>query len=81
MAEEQIQTEKEVAQVETKASAAKVKQCPPKVEIPKNCAACKKAIGKIRYYRNMKFFCNKKCWKNFKKKEEEKKQAAAVERK
>ncbi len=40
---------------------------PQKVEIPKNCGACKKPIQKIRYYRNMQFFCNKRCWEAFKK--------------
>jgi len=29
-----------------------------------NCLACNKPIKKIsRYYRNGKFYCNKKCWK------------------
>jgi len=36
---------------------------------PTECAACAKALKKrIWYYRNGKFFCNKKC---FKRKEEE----------
>ena len=52
---------------------------PPKVEIPKNCGACKKPIGKVRYYRNMQFFCNKKCWKKFKAKEAKKKEEAQQE--
>ncbi|MBU4305050.1 MAG: hypothetical protein KJ893_05445 [Candidatus Omnitrophica bacterium] len=49
---------------------------PPKVEIPKNCGACKKPIHRIRYYRNMRFFCNKKCWENFKKEQAQKKAEA-----
>jgi formylmethanofuran dehydrogenase subunit E len=29
-----------------------------------NCSACGKPIRKIkRYYRNGKFYCNKKCWR------------------
>jgi hypothetical protein len=44
-----------------------------KVEIPKSCGSCKKPVAKMRYYRNMQFFCNTKCWKNFKKKETERK--------
>ncbi|MBU1087886.1 MAG: hypothetical protein KKD05_10300 [Candidatus Omnitrophica bacterium] len=46
---------------------------PPKVAIPKSCGSCKKPVAKMRYYRNMQFFCNTKCWKDFKKKEEQRK--------
>ena len=29
-----------------------------------NCPACGKEIKKVkRYYRNQKFYCNKKCWR------------------
>jgi len=33
-------------------------------EAQSNCPACGKAIKKIkRYYRNQKYYCNKKCWR------------------
>ena len=33
-------------------------------EGPVNCPACGKPIKKIkRYYRNGKYYCNKKCWR------------------
>lgn len=37
-----------------------------------NCPACNKPIKKIKkYYRNGKFYCNKKCWlKSMKPKEQ-----------
>ncbi|MFH1061415.1 MAG: hypothetical protein V1747_00810 [Candidatus Omnitrophota bacterium] len=54
---------------------------PPKVEIPKSCGSCKKPVAKTRYYRNMQFFCNTKCWKDFKKKEAQIKLKAAEEKK
>jgi len=38
----------------------------PKEEKQTNCLACNKPIKKIRrYYRNGKFYCTKKCWKNY----------------
>ncbi len=61
------------------AAAAGEKKLPPKVEIPKNCGACKKPIHKIRYYRNMQFFCNRKCWEKFKKAQEVAKKKAEAE--
>ncbi len=34
-----------------------------KKEEQANCPACGKAIKKVkRYYRNGKYYCNKKCW-------------------
>jgi len=43
----------------------------PKIEKPDNCAACNKSIKKIlHYYRNGKFYCNKRCWKTTLKKDE-----------
>ncbi len=82
---------KEEAKVEEAAPAAEVKEeakveepkdkKPPKVEIPKNCGSCKKPVAKMRYYRNMQFFCNTKCWKNFKKKDAERKEKEAEEKK
>ncbi|PIP19825.1 MAG: hypothetical protein COT38_03245 [Candidatus Omnitrophica bacterium CG08_land_8_20_14_0_20_41_16] len=31
-----------------------------------NCLACNKPIKKIRrYYRDGKFYCTKRCWKNY----------------
>ena len=44
-------------------------------EIQTNCPACNKPIRRLkRYYRNGKFYCNKKCWRAFltKSKEEKK---------
>ncbi len=38
----------------------------PKVEKQTNCLACNKLIKKLkRYYRNGKFYCSKKCWRDF----------------
>lgn len=38
-------------------------QAPVPVEKQTNCPACSKPIRKLkRYYRNGKFYCNKKCW-------------------
>lgn len=35
----------------------------PQAEKQTNCPACSKPIKKLkRYYRNGKFYCNKKCW-------------------
>ncbi len=43
----------------------------PKIEKPANCAACNKSIKKkLFYYRNGKYYCNKRCWKTTLKKEE-----------
>jgi len=43
----------------------------PKIEKPDNCAACNKSIKKkLHYYRNGKFYCNKRCWKTTLKKDE-----------
>jgi len=37
----------------------------PKAEVSKNCAGCNKPMKKIwRYYRNGKYYCNQKCFKN-----------------
>lgn len=37
-----------------------------------NCPACNKPIKKIKkYYRNGKFYCNKKCWLKSKKPKEQ----------
>ena len=47
----------------------------PAAEIQANCLACGKQIKKLkRYYRNGKFYCNKRCWRNYlaKSKEEKK---------
>lgn len=36
-----------------------------KEEKQTNCLACNKPIKKLkRYYRDGKFYCNKKCWRN-----------------
>lgn len=47
----------------------------PKVEKQTNCLACNKPLKKLKqYYRDGKFYCNKKCWRNYinKSKEEKK---------
>jgi hypothetical protein len=47
----------------------------PKEEKQTNCLSCNKPIKKLkRYYRNGKFYCSKKCWRNYisKSKEEKK---------
>ncbi|MCX5701543.1 MAG: hypothetical protein NTW64_00975 [Candidatus Omnitrophica bacterium] len=48
-------------------------QAKPAEEKQTNCLACNKPIKKLkRYYRNGKFYCNKKCWrKTLKAKEKE----------
>lgn len=50
-------------------------QAKPEAEKQTNCIACNKPIKKLKhYYRNGKFYCNKKCWaKAVKPKKEEKK--------
>lgn len=67
MVEEQKIEEIDGAKAETKDKKS------AKVEISKSCGSCKKPVAKMRYYRNMQFFCNTKCWKIFKKKETERK--------
>jgi len=45
------------------AEAAKQESAAPKAEKQTNCPACNKPIKKIKkYYRDGKFYCNKKCW-------------------
>jgi hypothetical protein len=46
----------------------------PKIEKQANCLACNKPIKKLkRYYRDGKFYCSKKCWRNYIKKSKEEK--------
>jgi recombinational DNA repair protein (RecF pathway) len=48
---------------EIKVAPAEVK---PKEEKQTNCMGCNKPIQKLkRYYRDGKFYCSKKCWRNF----------------
>ncbi len=43
---------------------ASAQQAKPAEEKQTNCLACNKPIKKLkRYYRNGKFYCNKKCWR------------------
>ncbi len=45
------------------AEAAKQESGAPQAEKQTNCPACNKPIRKIKhYYRNGKFYCDKKCW-------------------
>jgi len=38
----------------------------PKAEKQTNCLSCNKPIKKLkRYYRDGKFYCSKKCWREF----------------
>ncbi|MCX5710508.1 MAG: hypothetical protein NT060_00820 [Candidatus Omnitrophica bacterium] len=38
----------------------------PQVEVQTNCLSCNKPIKKIRrYYRDGKYYCTKRCWKDF----------------
>jgi hypothetical protein len=47
------------------------------VEKQTNCLACNKPLKKLkRYYRNGKFYCTKKCWRNHVKKQKEEKDNA-----
>ena len=40
------------------------KEAAASVEAVKNCAACNKPMKKAkRFYRNGKYYCNKRCWK------------------
>jgi len=63
--------------VQEKAAQAKEapKQAKPTAEKQANCLACNKPIIKLRrYYRDGKFYCNKRCWrKHITKSKEEKK--------
>ncbi|MBM3246185.1 MAG: hypothetical protein FJZ13_02525 [Candidatus Omnitrophica bacterium] len=51
--------------------AAEEKKAPAPQEAPvkeeqTNCLACNKPIKKVkRYYRDGKFYCNKKCWRTY----------------
>jgi hypothetical protein len=46
----------------------------PVEEKQTNCPACNKPIKKLkRYYRNGKFYCNKRCWAKATKKPKEEK--------
>lgn len=45
---------------------------PVKKEVQANCLACNKPIKKLkRYYRDGKFYCNKKCYRAYVKKPKE----------
>lgn len=47
-------------------------QANPIAEEQTNCLGCNKPIRKLkRYYRDGKFYCNKKCWRNYIKKTKE----------
>ncbi|MCM8813973.1 MAG: hypothetical protein NC924_08610 [Candidatus Omnitrophica bacterium] len=70
------ETEKQAAQQSGAGGAAK--SGPVKVEIPKQCGACNKPVKRVtRYYRNMKFFCNKSCWAKYQEKAAQEKKEAA----
>lgn len=46
------------------------KEAQPAEEKQTNCLACNKLLKKIsRYYRNGKYYCTKRCWKDYLKKE------------
>lgn len=51
------------------AAAPKQQETKPAAEKQANCLNCNKPIKKLKkYYRDGKFYCSKKCWKEFKKK-------------
>lgn len=55
---------------------AKEAEAKPKADKRINCLACNKVVKKLkRYYRDGKYYCSKKCWREFikKSKAEEKK--------
>ncbi|OGX43891.1 MAG: hypothetical protein A3G38_03050 [Omnitrophica WOR_2 bacterium RIFCSPLOWO2_12_FULL_51_8] len=46
----------------------------PAEEKQANCLSCNKQIKKLkRYYRDSKFYCSKKCWKDYIRKAKEEK--------
>ncbi|MDD5552772.1 MAG: hypothetical protein PHE18_02750 [Candidatus Omnitrophica bacterium] len=46
----------------------------PVVEKQTNCLACNKPLKKLKlYYRDGKFYCSKKCWRDFLRKSKEEK--------
>jgi predicted transcriptional regulator len=48
------------------AAAPAASEAKPAEEKQTNCLGCGKPLKKIkRYYRNAKFYCNKKCWYKF----------------
>lgn len=52
----------------------KTPEAKPAPEAQTNCLSCGKPIKKLkRYYRDGKFYCNKKCWRNFVNKPKEEK--------
>ena len=54
----------------TEETAKKTEEAAKKVK-PTNCAKCNKPLKKLRqYYRNGKFYCTKRCWKEEKTKPE-----------
>lgn len=60
-----------MAPEETKAVKTQVK---PAQEKQTNCLACNKPISKLKlYYRDGKFYCSKKCWRNYMAKAKEEK--------
>jgi len=49
-------------------------QAKPAEEKQTNCLSCSKPIKKLkRYYRNGKFYCSKKCWRDYLNKSREEK--------
>lgn len=48
---------------------AKGTEAKPKADKRLNCLACNKVVKKLkRYYRDGKYYCSKKCWREFIKK-------------
>jgi len=74
MATEAVKTEAKAPQPAKEQPKPPAPQAKPQEEKQANCLACGKPIKKLkRYYRDGKFYCNKKCWrKTFKPKEETK---------
>lgn len=68
------QTKTPEQEVKPKPEAKPKQEAKPKAEKQTNCLACNKPIRKLkRYYRNGKFYCSKKCWRDYIKKSKEEK--------
>lgn len=51
----------------------------PQEEKQTNCLGCNKPLNKLKvYYRNGKFYCNKKCWRKSMESKEQKKETEKV---
>jgi len=57
----------EAVSTQAKSAAAQPAPAPAPVEKQTNCLGCNKPLKRIkRYYRDGKFYCDKKCWRKAK---------------